>query len=71
MGELVSRMSCCPCGQVHVGCTLTPGWFADGMSKLGFRATKLICPGCLEKMGVKSTKGYAVEPVQKEVQHVQ
>lgn len=62
MGELVSQMSCCLCDYPHTGKTLTPGWYAEGISAKGCRAKRILCPKCLEKLGVKVTKGYAVEP---------
>ena len=47
MGELVSKMSCCLCGNPHYGNELTEGWFANGISPKRRRAEKLLCPQCL------------------------
>ena len=63
MSELVSVMSCCLCGAPHKGRKLNEGWFADGLSPKKQKADRLICPDCLNKMGVKVEKGYAVEPL--------
>jgi hypothetical protein len=66
MGELVSQMCCCLCGDPHMGRTLTEGWFADGQSDKHYRAIKIMCPKCLARMGIKVDSQGGFAPVEKE-----
>lgn len=50
---------CSLCGQYHNASQLTEGWFAEGLRhniKGADSAKRLICPGCLVRMGVAVAK---------------
>lgn len=50
----IETLLCCFChtghGQKDVVGLMAEGWFANGVSKHGFSAKRLICPDCLKRV---------------------
>ena len=46
----------CLCGAEHLGKQLKPGWYAIYKTKKRTKIDRVICPACLERMGIKGNQ---------------